>query len=104
MLKIHQRQKTAQCLTLTRSSSHLVLALILLEMFLLTQHQIQQVEAFRKLKMKKILKKISPVLTLLTFLKTKKKIIPLPIPLPIPMPMNKNKESDPCPPDYVRLF
>lgn len=63
----------------------LLLSVVLLEMFLIMGTQVEQVHAIKKLKAKKILKKLSPVLTLLTFLKTKKKIIPLPIPLPMPL-------------------
>ena len=62
-----------------------LLSLVVLEMFLILGTQVQEAQAFKKLKAKKILKKLSPLLTLLTFLKTKKKIVPLPLPLPLPM-------------------
>lgn len=59
------------------------LTIIVLEMFLLLGTQINEAQALKKLKAKKILKKLSPLFTLLTFLKTKKKYVPLPIPLPM---------------------
>ena len=62
-----------------------VLGLVILEMFLILGTQVNEAQAFKKLKAKKILKKLSPIFTLLTFLKTKKKIVPVPVPLPVPM-------------------
>ncbi|KAH9528006.1 hypothetical protein DERF_001981 [Dermatophagoides farinae] len=75
----------------------LLLTLIVLESFLLLSFQVNEAQAFKKLKAKKILKKISPILTLLTYLKTKKKIIPLPVPLPVPLPIVKKEPTYPCP-------
>jgi hypothetical protein len=42
---------------------------------------------FKKLKIKKALKKLGPLISLLQLLKSKKKILPIPLPLPLPIPM-----------------
>lgn len=62
-----------------------LLSIVVLEMFLILGTQVNEAQAFKKLKAKKILKKLSPLLTLLTLLKTHKKIIPIPLPVPLPM-------------------
>lgn len=65
------------------TSAGFLLTLVVLELLLLGTHVSQTEAKLKKLKAKKILKKLSPLLTLLTFLKTKKKIIPLPVPVPM---------------------
>jgi hypothetical protein len=38
-------------------------------------------------KIKKALKKLGPLISLLYLLKSKKKVLPIPLPLPLPIPM-----------------
>jgi hypothetical protein len=55
-------------------------------MVLISEH-IKPTNAMKKKKIKKILKKLGPLISILQLLKSKKKvkIIPLPLPLPIPL-------------------
>jgi len=64
-----------------RTSALVLLAIVLLNLVLISDH-ITPSEAMLK---KKILKKLKKVIPLLALLKPKKKVILLPLPIPIPM-------------------
>jgi len=67
------------------SAALVILSIVVLEMLLISD-QIKPTYAMKKKKLKKLLKKLGPILSLLSLLKGKKtKIIPLPIPLPLPL-------------------
>jgi hypothetical protein len=55
-------------------------------MVLIIEH-IKPTNALKKLLLKKALKKLAPLISLLQLLKSKKKVIPIPLPLPLPIPM-----------------
>jgi type III secretory pathway component EscU len=63
-----------------------ITTIVVLEMVLIIEH-IKPTNALKKLLLKKALKKLAPLISLLQLLKSKKKVIPIPLPLPLPIPM-----------------
>jgi type III secretory pathway component EscU len=76
-------------LSYNRSTSYalFITTILVLEMVLIIEHIKPTNADFKKLKIKKALKKLAPLISLLQLLKSKKKVIPIPLPLPLPIPM-----------------
>ncbi len=64
-----------------------IITIVVLEMVLISERIKPANADLKKKKLKKLLKKLGPLISILQLLKSKKKIkiVPLPIPLPIPL-------------------
>ncbi len=64
-----------------------ITTIVVLEMILIIEHIKPTNADLKTLKIKKALKKLGPLISILQLLKSKKKILPIPLPLPLPIPM-----------------